>query len=83
MTNQKQIKSTRIIKNTLEEVFNFLFYLALVRLFLCTGNEKLSKNFVTAHVIFFPTTEKLDRPLEACQSKGENSSSIRIFKKKP
>ena len=59
------------MKNTLEAVFNFLFYLAFVRLFFCT--------------LFFPqalSRLKLDRPLETCQSKGENSSSISIFKKK-
>ena len=62
-------------------MFNFLFYLAFVRLFLCTGNKRLSKKFINAQ-IFFPTIEKLDRPLDTCQSKGENSSSLRIFKKK-
>ena len=33
-------------------------------------------------MLFFPIIEKLDRPLEASQSKGENSTSISIFKKK-
>ena len=71
------------MKNTLEVVFNFLFYLAFVRLFFCTGTERLNKKFITVHVIFSATIEKLGRPLEACQlqSKGENSSSITIFKK--
>ena len=40
--------------NTSEVVFNFLFYLAFVRLFFCTGTEGLNKKFITAHATFFP-----------------------------
>ena len=49
-------------KNTLEVVFNFLFYLAFVPMFLCTETERLNKKFIIIHVIFFPTIEKLDQP---------------------
>ena len=59
MTNQKQIKSKRIIKKHLKVVFNFLFYLAFIRLFLYMGTERLNKKFMTIHVIFVSTIEKL------------------------
>ena len=63
-------------------MFNFLFYLALVRLDFTYGKCEIEQEIHNRTCYFFPTIEKFDRPLEACQSKGEKIASISIFKKK-
>ena len=46
------------------------------------GNWEIEQEINNLTCYFFPTIAKLSQPVETCQSKGENITSISIFKKK-